>query len=535
MPAPAPCPERAATTRYARRQPELTVLHRTLRAHWPAFVTQAEQLGGLPKFVMREVQAYLDCGLLERGCAALECERCGKSFLVAFSCKCRGFCPSCCGRRMNDAALHLEQCVIPEVPVRQWVCSLPWQLRYVLGYDRTLCAAVLGAFVTELSRSYKRRAKREHGLPSVSQLYTGAVTFVQRVDGACRLNVHAHTVSLDGVYLRDAEQGEPRFLPLSEPTEQDVEQLAARVAARIERVLRKAGRYLEAKDGEDGHADRDDGAEDQLALAEPALSACYQAAASGQQLFGDSAGGPALRLLLGPANQHAATKKKTAPKAHAQAAQVRGVNIHASAAVPGTDRARIERLCRYAARPPLAQDRLHELPDGRVRLELKAPWADGSTAFVLEPLDLIARLVAAIPPPRFHLTRFHGVLASNSALRSLVVPKPEPAELGPATAQLPLFPPPASTPAAPSAIHSSASTEPRYKGRHPWSQLLRHVFAADVTTCIHCQGRMRLLEVAKTAEAIARVMARAGLGPQPPPAPPRPARVHPSQLPLPFG
>lgn len=65
---------------------------------------------------------------------------------------------------MNDAALHLTEFVLPEVPVRQWVCSLPWQLRYAMGYDRTLCAQVLSAFATELSRSYRHRAKREHGL-----------------------------------------------------------------------------------------------------------------------------------------------------------------------------------------------------------------------------------------------------------------------------------------------------------------------------------------------------------------------------------
>jgi len=134
---------------YARRQPELTALHRTLSAHWPAFLERANEAGGLPKFVTDEVQAYLRCGLLEHGHALLVCERCGKSRLVGFSCKRRGFCPSCCGRRMNDVALHLTQRVIPEVPVRQWVCSLPWQLRYVLGYDRQLCAAVLGAFVLD--------------------------------------------------------------------------------------------------------------------------------------------------------------------------------------------------------------------------------------------------------------------------------------------------------------------------------------------------------------------------------------------------
>jgi hypothetical protein len=510
----------AATSRadgYARRQPELTVLHRTFTAHWPAFVEQAEQEGGLPKFVMREVQEYLRCGLVEFGCAVLACKRCGKSLLVAFSCKRRGFCPSCCGRRMNDVALHLTQCVISEVPVRQWVCTLPWQLRYVLGYDRELCAAVLSAFVKELSRSYRHRAKREHDLANMSELHTGAITFVQRVDSAIRLNVHAHTLALDGVYIHDERQGELRFLPLSEPTEQDVQELTERVAARIERVLRKAGRYLDAQDAEGADAG------DQLALAEPALSACYQAAAGGQQLFGDSAGKPALRLLLGPgANQ------KAAPKL---CAQVCGVNIHASAAVPGTDRPRIERLCRYAARPPLSQERLHELPDARLRLDLKKPWADGTTAFVLQPLDLIARLVAAIPPPRFHMTRFHGVLAPHSALRSLVVPKKKPAADAPAlTLQLSLFEPPA-------VVSNAAQTEaePRYKGRHPWSQLLRHVFAADVTTCVHCQGRMRLLELCTTPQAIARAMAHAGLGPQPPPPPPQPLRVHPSQLPLTFG
>lgn len=52
---------------YVRRQPELTLLHRTLTAHWPAFMEQAEQAGGLPKFVMREVQEYLRCGPPEHG------------------------------------------------------------------------------------------------------------------------------------------------------------------------------------------------------------------------------------------------------------------------------------------------------------------------------------------------------------------------------------------------------------------------------------------------------------------------------------
>ena len=110
------------------------------------------------------------------------------------------------------------------------------------------------AFVVELSRSYRRRAKREHGRSSMSALFTGSVTFVQRVDSALRLNVHAHTLMLDGVYERDELSCALRFLPLPEPSERDVQQLAARVAARIERVLKKHGRYLDAQDaGQEAH------------------------------------------------------------------------------------------------------------------------------------------------------------------------------------------------------------------------------------------------------------------------------------------
>ncbi len=194
------CAPPARADGYARRRPELTTLHRTLSAHWPAFVEQAEEAGGLPSFVVHEVQDYLRCGLPEHGCALLVCQDCGKSLLVAFSCKHRGFCPSCCGRRMSDASLHLTERVLPEVPLRHWVCSLPFQLRYLLGYDRELCAAVLNAFVRELSRSYRRRAKEVHGLSSIALAQTGAVTVVQRTDSALRLSVHFHTIAIDGEF-----------------------------------------------------------------------------------------------------------------------------------------------------------------------------------------------------------------------------------------------------------------------------------------------------------------------------------------------
>jgi hypothetical protein len=91
--------------------------------------------------------------------------------------------------------------VLPEVPVRHWVCTFPWGVRAVLGYDKELCRVAASAFAKELSRSLKQRAKRELGLSSVDEALTGLVVVVQRTDGALRLNVHLHVLGLDGVYV----------------------------------------------------------------------------------------------------------------------------------------------------------------------------------------------------------------------------------------------------------------------------------------------------------------------------------------------
>jgi hypothetical protein len=199
------CWEPDRSDKYARRRPEETLLHALVREHWPLFLARAEEAGGLPRFVVREFEEYLRCGLLEHGVVRPACRQCGHEMRVAFSCKRRGFCPSCVGRRMSDVAAHLVDEVLPEEPIRQWVCSLPWSLRYALAYDRQLCADVLGAFIRALTRSLRRRAKRHLDLRSVDEAQVGAVTFIQRSDSALRLNVHFHTLALDGVYVRDAQ------------------------------------------------------------------------------------------------------------------------------------------------------------------------------------------------------------------------------------------------------------------------------------------------------------------------------------------
>lgn len=76
---------------------------------------------------------------------------------------------------------------------------------------------------------------------------------------------------------------------------------------------------------------------------------------------------------------------------------------------------------KYCARPPIAHDRLSELSDGRIAVQLKTPWSDGTTHVVYEPVDFIAKLAALIPRPRKNLVLYHGVLAAHCAWRERVV------------------------------------------------------------------------------------------------------------------
>ena len=141
--------------------------------------------------------------------------------------------------------MHLEQSVLPAVPIRHWICSLPWGLRALLGYDRRLCAEVVSAFVGELGRSLRLRAKAALGLGTVADAHTGAVAAVQRTDGALRLNVHFHVLSLDGVSIHDKPTGRLEFHALPTPTRAEVAAAAARTAGRIEKILRAHGCSLD--------------------------------------------------------------------------------------------------------------------------------------------------------------------------------------------------------------------------------------------------------------------------------------------------
>jgi hypothetical protein len=210
-------------------------------------------------------------------------------------------------------------------------------------------------------------------------------------------------------------------------------------------------------------------------------------------------------------------------------ASVSGFSLHANVAVPARDRGRLERLCKYAGRPPLATDRLEALPDGRLRYAMKTPWRDGTTHVIFEPLELIEKLCALIPRPRAHTVRYHGLLGPAAKWRAMIVPNPPPAPPVVAAAQSTTQMAEASTPAtassgahAPDPAQSSEGSAVRehQPRNYTWAQLMRRVFKSDVLACSLCGGRLRILATIRPPEITRKILNHLGLPSRPPPPAP---------------
>ena len=136
----------------------------------------------------------LQCGILAHGFLRLGCDTCPKELLLPFSCKRRGFCPSCAARRMAQTAAHLVVPVLPWVPTRQWVVSVPVPLRYWMAASQELTAQVHTIIRTTIGQYYMNQAVTR-GVPR-DQVQPGSVTFMQRFGSALNLNLHFHCLFL---------------------------------------------------------------------------------------------------------------------------------------------------------------------------------------------------------------------------------------------------------------------------------------------------------------------------------------------------
>ena len=236
---------------------------------------------------------------------------------------------------------------------------------------------------------------------------SGAVTLIQRFGSALNLNIHFHLLVLDGVY--------------------------GRVNSHLS-------------------LDREDTALDSLL----SHSITYRIA------LGPRAGQKAFTLQSLPG-----TSRREPDEPFLASAD--GFSLYAGVAAGADERKKVERLCRYIARPAIATGRLSLTSHGQVRYTLKTPDRDGTTHVVFEPLDFIARLAALVPRPRAHLTRYHGVFAPHSRWRAEVTPagRGKPTTSDPRT----------------SAERHQAMT---------WAQPLKRVFGIEIETCEACGGKVRV-------------------------------------------
>ena len=175
--------------KYVRRDPEETDLHRLVRENLDALLewTTQNYRRPLPRHVVRELRRFVDCGVLARGFTRWRCRACGQDMAVAFSCKAR-ICPRCSGRRIAQAGANLVDRVLPDAPLRQWVLTVPWELRKLLAADTKILGAVVRIFVRVVDRFYLQRA-RDAGIADAK---TGMVTAIQRFGGSLNLHVHVH-------------------------------------------------------------------------------------------------------------------------------------------------------------------------------------------------------------------------------------------------------------------------------------------------------------------------------------------------------
>ena len=212
--------------------------------------------------------------------------------------------------------------------------------------------------------------------------------------------MHFHAIVLDGVH-QEAPDGSVSFHALPAPSQREIDDLTTLLAERLTRLLRRRG-LLD-----------DDESEPDPEWSESLLTHC-QAASLGRRIALGARAGREVRRIV---DLLARSASQSPPRG------VAGLDLHVGPRIRASDRARLERLCRYVMRPPLAQDRLHALSDDLYRYEFRRPWRDGTVAIELSGQELIEKLIALIPAPRANLVRYHGTLAPNARLRAKIVPR----------------------------------------------------------------------------------------------------------------
>ena len=363
----------------------------------------------------------------------------------------------------DNAALLVDE-ILPPVDMRQWVISFFFQLRFLFASYPKIMSKVLRIVTHVISTHLIQKGGFKQNTAR-----TGAVTFIQRFGSALNLNVHFHILFLDGVYIDGFTKEKQVFKRVKAPTSKELNTLVHKISQRVARFLTKQGLLVE--DIENSYLNFDELAPEPI-----------------QDLLGHSI---TYRITIGAKRGRKVFALQTLPpqiedENTNQVGSVAGFSLHAGVATSAKEREKLERICRYIARPAVSEKRLTLTSNGNVKYQLKTPYRNGTTHVIFEPLDFMAKLAALIPKPKVNLTRFHGVFTPNSQYRKIITSEGK---------------------AKKSSTVKTKGNETEKRKTMTWGKRLKRIFNIDIEICEKCQGHVKIIACIEVPVVIDKILA----------------------------
>jgi ribosomal protein S27E len=163
------------------------VLYRVLFHYFDRFLAE---YGFFRPIVKEVVERSLDCGNPRCGFARIRCPDCGKEHLLMFSCRTRGFCPSCHSKRLEEWGEWMREELLLGVPHRQVVFTIPRMLRIFFKYNRRLLGDLCHCALRSLTRYFE--------VTTGSELMPGVVAAIQTFGARINFHPHLHFLVTEG-------------------------------------------------------------------------------------------------------------------------------------------------------------------------------------------------------------------------------------------------------------------------------------------------------------------------------------------------
>ena len=196
-------PDAASVARgvYKPRRPQASPLFRLVSDHLQRLQTVyderfAREYGPWRPVVVQVADQFLECGVLDHGFARIRCDACTHAYLLAFSCKCRYFCPSCHAKRLAICTQWLDTTLLAPVPHRQVVLTIPKRLRAYCLYRRRLLGEIARVAARTVTAAI-RTLTGEHDLA------VGIVACLQTHGSRANWHPHLHLLVTDGGFRPD--------------------------------------------------------------------------------------------------------------------------------------------------------------------------------------------------------------------------------------------------------------------------------------------------------------------------------------------